>query len=73
MEELDLHGLLHPIQVVLRSLLAVCTPVPYSMMEFVPEVYLNVNPISNDGKTNNVFKLEKESFLRVVPESTSTN
>ena len=50
-EQLDLHGILHTIQVMLRSLLTVSAPVPHSMMEIVPEVSVNVNPIPDDSKT----------------------
>ena len=39
MEELDLRRVLHPIQVMFRTLLTVVAPVPDSMVEYEPEIF----------------------------------
>ena len=44
-EQLDLHGLLYPVQVMLGSLCAVLTPVPHRMMKLVSWNVKNSNSV----------------------------
>ena len=65
-EQLDLHRLLHPVQVMLGSLSAILTPVPHRMMKLVSWDVKNSNLMYGQYVCSHVFPQRASSYRRKI-------